>query len=62
MSKTEDCQGRNILARLKELIIVRLDELNSNDPEDVKILKACDMLYDHIESVLNALPSDEAKD
>jgi hypothetical protein len=60
MSKTED--GRNILAKLQELIVGRLKELNPDDPEDVHIHEACDMLYDHIESVLNALPIDETKE
>ena len=60
MSKTED--GRNILAKLQELIVSRLKELNSDDPEDVHIHEACDMLYHHIESVLNALPIDETKE
>jgi len=62
MSKTEECKGRNILARLQELIIGRLSELNPDDPEDVNIRDACDTLYHHIESVLSALPIDETKE
>ena len=62
MGKTKECTGRNILARLQELIMGRLSELNPNDPEDVSIRDACNMLYEHIESVLNALPNDETKE
>ena len=62
MSKTEECKGRKILARLQELIVGRLSELNPDNPEDVHIHEACDMLYHHIESVLNALPIDETKE
>ena len=57
MSEQND-DGADILKQLQEMVVGRLlDDLNPNDPDDLKLIRDCVNLYENIERVLSAIDS-----
>tara|TARA_Y100000592_G_scaffold101025_1_gene184659 strand:- start:4689 stop:4865 length:177 start_codon:yes stop_codon:yes gene_type:complete len=55
MSEQND-DGFDILKELQEMVIVRLlDDLDPNNPDDLKLIRDCVNLYQNIKRVLSAI-------
>ena len=58
MSENQNDDGADILKQLQEMVVGRLlDDLNPNDHDDLKLIRDCVNLYEHIKSVLSAIDS-----
>ena len=57
MSEKND-DGADILKQLEHMVVGRLlDDLDPSNPDDLKLIRDCVNLYEHIKRVLSAIDS-----